>query len=373
MPLMQSKSKKAFSKNLETEMNEGKPKSQSLAIAYSVKRKPKKKMAEGGPVSAKTEKRPMPDQMDNDAKQANMASDKPPHNDRVTGQPERKQASKGMKTTPIKHPKMVPSSVMSTRLMSREDMLQSSAGTNEGPQEQPPQEDNEMDAKKSGPDVPALHMKRMAKGGMINKAVSMDSAEEDQDQHPAGLEEDNDEMSPSEDEYMANHFATGGQVDDAPQAMESRPDKGWGAIIVGGSGKPKGAMAEGGEVNDSNDQPDDEELLEHHASVVAAIMAKRRKDSMSADSDSDIDHQMMMAEGGEVDLDENSMEQPNGYYHQNEDAALKENYDSDFNDLSQPEDSNEHADSRESDSENEHDSSIVNRIMKKRKSSAISR
>lgn len=51
MPLMKSKSKKAFEKNMQEEMSIGKPKDQALAIAYSVKRKaPKKMMAEGGGV-----------------------------------------------------------------------------------------------------------------------------------------------------------------------------------------------------------------------------------------------------------------------------------------------------------------------------------
>lgn len=52
MPLMQGKSKKAFSKNVETEMEAGKPQKQSLAIAYSVQRKNKRKMAAGGEVKA---------------------------------------------------------------------------------------------------------------------------------------------------------------------------------------------------------------------------------------------------------------------------------------------------------------------------------
>ena len=49
MPLLPGKSKKAFSKNVETEMDNGKPQKQSLAIAYSMKKK-RKKMAEGGKV-----------------------------------------------------------------------------------------------------------------------------------------------------------------------------------------------------------------------------------------------------------------------------------------------------------------------------------
>lgn len=312
----------------------------SLGIAYSVKRKHPKKMANGGPVSAKSEKRPMPSEMDNDHKMAMQNSgNKPPKQDSMTSQPERKQASKGMRTTPIKHPKMVPSDAFSSRMRSQEDYLQDSAGVNDGPQHQPPQEDNEMEAKKSGPSTPALKMKMMAKGGMINEDVSMHDAEMDNDEHPAGLESDNDEMGPSEEEFMAGHFAKGGDVQ---PTYENKPDNGYGAIIF---------KADGGEVTD-------EEALEHHASVASAIMAKRAK---------------MMAEGGEVDIDSNNEEQPNGYYHQNEDAALKENYDEDMDDVSQPEDSNEHGDMREDDEENDHDSSIVGKIMRKRKSSPISK
>lgn len=53
MPLMQGKSKKAFESNIETEMDAGKPQKQSLAIAYSVKRKnARKKLALGGAVDS---------------------------------------------------------------------------------------------------------------------------------------------------------------------------------------------------------------------------------------------------------------------------------------------------------------------------------
>jgi hypothetical protein len=50
VPLIKSKSKQAFSKNVEKEMSEGKPQKQSLAIAYNMKRKAKK-MAEGGQIT----------------------------------------------------------------------------------------------------------------------------------------------------------------------------------------------------------------------------------------------------------------------------------------------------------------------------------
>lgn len=42
MPLTKSKSKKAFSKNVSTEVRAGKPVKQAVAIASSVKRKAKK-------------------------------------------------------------------------------------------------------------------------------------------------------------------------------------------------------------------------------------------------------------------------------------------------------------------------------------------
>src|ERR1019366_3899741 len=56
MPLMKGKSKAAFSHNVGAEMDAGKPQKQSLAIAYSVKRKGRK-MAKGGQVPPQDEPR----------------------------------------------------------------------------------------------------------------------------------------------------------------------------------------------------------------------------------------------------------------------------------------------------------------------------
>jgi hypothetical protein len=53
MPLMHGKSKKAFGHNVEVEMEHGHPLKQSLAIAYSVKRKAQHKKAHGGECYAK--------------------------------------------------------------------------------------------------------------------------------------------------------------------------------------------------------------------------------------------------------------------------------------------------------------------------------
>jgi hypothetical protein len=51
MPLLKSKSEKAFKKNIATEVKAGKPVKQAVAIAYSTKRAAPKKMADGGMAS----------------------------------------------------------------------------------------------------------------------------------------------------------------------------------------------------------------------------------------------------------------------------------------------------------------------------------
>ena len=43
MPLIKSKSKRAFGENIATEMRAGRPQKQAVAIAYSVKREAEKK------------------------------------------------------------------------------------------------------------------------------------------------------------------------------------------------------------------------------------------------------------------------------------------------------------------------------------------
>ncbi len=78
MPLMHSGSKKAFSHNLKTEMHEGKPMKQSLAIAYALKKRGKK-MAKGGSVDAEKE---MEDYMDKESMVGeDMAKDEVPEVD----------------------------------------------------------------------------------------------------------------------------------------------------------------------------------------------------------------------------------------------------------------------------------------------------
>ena len=47
MGLVKSPSKKAFVKNIKTELNAGKPQKQAVAIAYTVKREANKKTTSG--------------------------------------------------------------------------------------------------------------------------------------------------------------------------------------------------------------------------------------------------------------------------------------------------------------------------------------
>ncbi len=343
MPLMKRPSKKAFEHNIKAEMHAGKPQDQALAIAYDVKRRnAKKKMAQGGMVneSAKTEHRPMPDERDQAAKMISQNSGKKSlPDDQWESNVTVKQAQKPS-IVKLSAPKIMGSdsfSVRDRKEIDKEKDLEMSARPNNGPQEQPQEEDNEMGADRQGPkvsDMERQHNNRReayANGGMINEDVSMHDAEEDEVQHPAGLEEDNDEMSPAKDEYMANRFAEGGMIDDM-------------------------------------DQPEPEEDEERHNSIAAAIMAKKDRESRLNSGSKDEDRMIMMAEGGQVDIDSNNEEQPNSYYARNEHAALKENYDKDMDGISQPMDSNLHGDEHEKDMENVHDmiSSIRSKMNMRR-------
>lgn len=225
MPLLSGKSKKAFEHNIKTEMSHGKPQDQALAIAYSMKRK-KKKMAKGGEVneSAVTEQRPMPEETDKDASMVSRNDAKKPLVDsQWVGQPTVEQARKPSRT-PLKHPKMVPSNVFSTRLRDQEDDLMESASP--GPYgAQPPQVLDEEDADKQGPSVPALEMKMMADGGMIDEEDESPEEEEEEIEHAASIA-----AEIMARRHIKDMYAEGGEIhshdsiysDDSDQADLSR-------------------------------------------------------------------------------------------------------------------------------------------------------
>lgn len=421
---MHGKSKKAFSHNVEAEMHAGKPQDQALAIAYSIKRKKKAKggqitpedmklkdrapyamggYAEDGEITAKSEKRPMPENEYNDSKEVSHNSKmKVPKNDGWTDTPERRQAGLG-KTYKLKHPGMVPSDAFSVRLRDQEDDLEMSAAPS-SPSEQPPKTYDEDGANRQGPDVRDIadehstHTKPYAMGGDV-----------DDDQYPHG---------------------TAGNP-------TSRPDKGWGAVIVksaeGGEilkdeerhlyeSLPP-SMDEGSEYADSHNEmgpdrqgpavPDmekphnkyqrmlymqggevdthhemDEQAsdssLEHDSSIAAAIMAKMKADMEDGMSGSnDMDSAMHYAEGGEIlshgsmdsddsdqaDLSRNADEDANEEDQASYNVLRKENYSESegLRQLDSPMDSGMHDDPREANEENEHDKSISSKIMRRMK------
>lgn len=399
MPLIKSKSPKAFEKNLKTEMHAGKPQKQALAIAYSVKRRAKKasggtvesgspdmNMAEGGAISASNEKRPMPDNRYNDSAEArrNSGDKAPAHGDRVL-EDISSQASKGSSRSPlkIKHPKMVPSSVINARLRDEEDDLQSSAAP-ASPDEQPSHSMDEEGADRQGPKVPDMqdehstHRKPYAKGGQIEAS--------DEHHHMDGrYEDDLTDLHPSMDEGsgMAHSHNEMGSDRQGPAHHEEEPHSEHDRMFSDNEeqARKSRAYAEGGSVHhEMDEQPEDEAELEHAASMAAAIMAKMKKfarggeileDSPDIHSHGSMDtHE----DADQVDLSRNADEDANEEDQSSFNALRKENYsESDgLRKMDSPEDSNEHSPEHEDMDVN--DDSIVSQIRRKmRVKSAISR
>lgn len=297
-----------------------------FTMAYAIKQKNRKKMARGGAVeSAATEKRPMPKQTAADSEMVARASTiKPLVDSTVLDQPTVKQARKVSKTS-LSRPPIRGSSVFTTRYRDEieDDLHRMDTEKPDGGKSQPKSRYDDPAKTGRGPesmiDEERQHSsgrKAYAHGGKINEAVSMREAEEDGEEDPNGLTAMQSEPRPPEDEYMADHFAEGGEV-----------------------------------------SPEDEEDLEHGASIAATIMARKKR--------------QMFAEGGMVDIEENgSATQRSALHKQNKDALLKENYDEDFEDLDIPLES----EAVKLSDEDEHGMSRIQRIMSRmRKRSPITR
>lgn len=137
------------------------------------------------------------------------------------------------------------------------------------------------------------------------------------------------------------HSKKASEIESGKEGMSKKYQENMDTLISYHKNEAKPKMAEGGEV-DSMDQPEPEAEQEHHASIAAAIMAKRK----------------MMADGGPVE--ENNEEQPMELNDLNE-AALKENMNSDFMDMDQPEDSNMMG----HEEEDQHDRSMISAIRRR--------
>lgn len=418
MPLKHSKSKQAFSSNVKAEMDTGKPKDQSLAIAYSVKRKAQRKkkasggmvesgskdmnMAEGGYVndSAKTEQRPMPEERDQDRGMVSRNSGKKAIKDgQWTDNPTVEQAQRPSRVA-LSRPKLKGSDAFSVRYQDEieQDLHRTSSEAPDGYGKEPKKAYDEEGANRQGPkvrdmeDEHSTHRKPYARGGMIDE---MDHASKhDMEPSDSGIQEREREeemfmqsrLDPSEDEGSS----------DAHSRNEEGPDRQGPAISD--MEKPhnkyqRSVYAEGGLVHEMDDQPHDEAEEMHAASMAAAIMAEERRNKQN--SDSDIDHQMMMAEGGEilsdrdyddikshgsmdsddsdqVDLSRNADEDANEEDQASFESLMRENYSetAGLDALDSPMDSAQHGDSREAGEENDHDEDDIEAIRKNMRAKA---
>lgn len=294
-------------------------KPQSLGIAYDVKRRSsKKKMAEGGKVREDRDKMSGKSGLIRTDTESNQ-NQKGVHQHGSKGssggiseaggklrdygsQPDKQKSSYGKKES--SHVKEIHKDTLSELKSMPKPKLE---GMAEGGEVQKPRLQPKKHPMMVKSDAFSAKLRDDEDDNSINHALSIEDADQDMEQEPQGLEEDDDQMKPSDSEIMSDMMAEGGMMED-----EVRPDRGFGKVII--------KNAKGGMIDDEMD-------MDHEDSIAAAIMARKDR---------------MMAEGGQVDIDSNNEEQPNGYYEQNEDAVLKENYDKDMDDMSQPMDSNEH-------------------------------
>lgn len=304
MPLIKGRSKKSFEKNLKTELSEGKPKDQSLAIAYSIKRKSPKKMAEGGRITA--------DSSDSDEL------------DMIKG-----------KASPSGLPMSAKSEGMPTVDSITPEELQ------------------------------MIHRHRMAQGGMVPnfKDEGMASIDSDQDQHGSEMLDSHPTMGRKEKDWTADGHTT---IDDAnddrdehmisgnrpgrsqvpraatsrPSADDSRTDRDEDML----NQKPPRAGGWSGSLDEDEAEKDD---YNTDFDLVSHIMKKRKK----------------FAEGGMVDLQKNANEEKNNEDDLSYDAIRKDTYYDNDQLSKQPMDSNEHGD--ELSDEDSHD--MVGQIRKRMK------
>lgn len=390
MPLMQNKSKKAFSKNVATEMHEGKPQGQALAIAYSVKRKPKKKASggtvksgspdmnyvDGGEVSAKSEKRPMPDNRYNDSKEVSRnTGNKPSHNDSWTDNSTIEQAQRPSKTK-LSRPKLVGSDAFSVRYKSEidEDLDRMNSMPPETDTAPPPARDNEEGPNRQGPAVSDVAAQHNNKKPPYNKAIEdqyaqdMAAAEMKKTQSYAagGVVVDEDAMEMSEradeahmqsrlspshdegDEFALDHEEVDGNRQGPNlRDMEDEHSTGRKPYYTGGSVQYRDAMdydtqddfnpAHGKfSPDDSEDQPEDEADMEHEDSIAAAIMSKKKRGAQRSGS-KDEDRMTMMALGGELLEDDADIHSHGSMdtYEDEDQADLSRNADEDANEEDQ--------------------------------------
>ncbi len=360
MPLSKGTSKKAFGKNVEIEMEHGKPQKQALAIAFSVQRQnKKKKMAEGGKVR---------DQYDTSVYKS--------HLERTDRRSPAKKAAAVNQTVSFKgseadgEPKGIHPGAKdnySSPAM-REYMSSKSPSGSATPQS----------SDEHAPNKKAFSGQRYAGGGKVDNAGQYGRKSE-ADAEPMSLKPgatghymaDKKENyankdwtgadgkpgstpmhsfeGPAHDEYMANHMqmlAAGGKV-----ACEHCSGKGY-----------EDEHSQGNYEHFLDEEESEVEESDHDHSLADKVF--NRKKFASGGSVEDIDDPFDHGEGiSDFQEEGPSVRQK---YNMN---ARNYNAGDDRQISKQPMDSNEDGDEREDDSENIHDMDLVDRIRAKKKKS----
>ena len=333
MPLFKSKSKPAFEHNIKAEVAAGKPLKQALAIAYSTKRKAKK-MAEGGTATGQK-----PSRSDLDHGQKSGPQGYPKYQEQA-------QNEKGIHTS-VSGTTAFPGSKGESQAGSfAKDRYNGKAILNEPAKKEHRRVIEEARA------MPKPKLKGLAEGGRVSPIKGPRLA------HSSVFKA-----------YPLDSL--GRRLDEEEEHLETRE------APASPSEQPEMWMAEGGVAEEIGPKPEEDEV-EHPAGLESSdsheVVSEKEFDSDSfADEEDDhksiasaIMHRRKMASGGMVDLYENAEEEPNEFYHENEDAALKENYDEDIHSVTEPMDSNEHGDDLSDEDEHEH--SMIAAIRRKMKS-----
>jgi len=219
MPLIQSKSKKAFEKNVKTEMDAHPSKekrAQNLAIAYSVQRRnARKKKALGGAVEETPSTKISPEAAKMEAEHE--------HTEECW---------------------------VGDELHCEHEMMANGGAVEETPSTEVSDMEDEMENAKEAKMLRAEHEREaLAFGG---------EAEDDMEPDMPHVGDDS-EMSPSEDEFMSSHMAEGGDVDDHYESIAD-------AILK--KRRRAKMMAEGGMVDleaNSEESPNQEDQMSFKA------------------------------------------------------------------------------------------------------------
>lgn len=311
MPLIHRKSKEALQKNIKTEMdaNPGKSnRAQNLAIAYNTQKMAgkKKRMSGGGKVDA------------NKPRESLMVEDGVGSSE---SEPNLSRYADGGEVNP--------SLSMSKRgeNSSMKPLMRNSQMTSEGPV--PPRKPDDerldqseyMDSQWGGkpgiPRGPKDDIRLDKKDYMGDQATGSDDA----DEHYSSIA---DAILSKKRKKMA----TGGPAEDVQGSST-------------GGQSPKTLLADGGVIGEGVDETDSE-----------SRESRRSK----------------LPEGA-VDIEQNAEIEPNFFYHQNEDAALKENYDMSLEDATSPMDSAQHGDDFD-DRDKSDKMDMVDQIRKKMKTTS---